>query len=208
MVFLSPTGGSNEIEIHTSTDTLSRPQTKKLLSGLTERIRECVRIEVIFDLRDLYPSNFEDKYLLNLQGYLNHLPPRDKKILSTAVNLWIRNLVIRNKGREDCLKLGIRRGVPDSAEPHQIVLVGKTGSCVMAALQDLDSLQGAYFLETVWFTGPRKDCDLVQAVHGCHSEAVEAVRESFGTWNAFIGGKEYVNGDYRFYGEPNDDIFL
>ncbi|GJY27870.1 hypothetical protein Tco_0403637 [Tanacetum coccineum] len=47
------------------------------------------------DFKYLYPSDFEDMYLLNLQGHLNHLSPKDKKILSTAVNLWIRNLVIR-----------------------------------------------------------------------------------------------------------------
>ncbi|GJY18353.1 hypothetical protein Tco_0389844 [Tanacetum coccineum] len=47
------------------------------------------------DFKDLYPSDFEDLYLLNLQGHLNHLPPKDRKILSSAVNLWIRNLVIR-----------------------------------------------------------------------------------------------------------------
>ncbi|GJR23888.1 hypothetical protein Tco_0972415 [Tanacetum coccineum] len=47
------------------------------------------------DFKDLYPSDFEDLYLLNLQGHLNHLPPKDKKILSTVVNLWIRNLVIK-----------------------------------------------------------------------------------------------------------------
>nr|GEY83426.1 hypothetical protein [Tanacetum cinerariifolium] len=42
----------------------------------------------------LYPSDFEDMYLLNLQGHLNHLPPKDKKILTTVVNLWTRHLVI------------------------------------------------------------------------------------------------------------------
>ncbi|GKB71884.1 hypothetical protein Tco_0933296 [Tanacetum coccineum] len=47
------------------------------------------------DFKYLYPSDFEDLYLLNFQGHLNHLPPQDKKILSTAGNLWIRNLVIR-----------------------------------------------------------------------------------------------------------------
>ncbi|GJU89535.1 hypothetical protein Tco_1301958 [Tanacetum coccineum] len=47
------------------------------------------------DFKYLYPSDFEDLYLMNLQGHLNHLPPQDKKILSTTVNLWIRNLVIR-----------------------------------------------------------------------------------------------------------------
>ncbi|GKA18505.1 hypothetical protein Tco_0698420 [Tanacetum coccineum] len=55
--------------------------------------------------KDLYLSDFEDLYLLNLQGHLNHLPPRDRKILSSAVNLWIRNLVIR-KQVED-FQLGI-----------------------------------------------------------------------------------------------------
>ncbi|GJV74713.1 hypothetical protein Tco_1506297 [Tanacetum coccineum] len=57
------------------------------------------------DFKYMYPSDFEDLYLLNLQGHLNHLPPQDKKILSTAVNLWIRNLVIRQ--REKPSKLGI-----------------------------------------------------------------------------------------------------
>ncbi|GKB82372.1 retrovirus-related pol polyprotein from transposon TNT 1-94 [Tanacetum coccineum] len=59
---------------------------------------------VSIDVFSIY-GDFEDLYLLNLQGHLNHLPPRDKKILSTAVNLWIRNLVIR-KMVED-FQLGI-----------------------------------------------------------------------------------------------------
>nr|GEX00009.1 hypothetical protein [Tanacetum cinerariifolium] len=37
------------------------------------------------DFKYLYPSDFEDLYLLNLQGHLNHLPPKDKKILTTAM---------------------------------------------------------------------------------------------------------------------------
>ncbi|GJY23630.1 hypothetical protein Tco_0397288 [Tanacetum coccineum] len=57
------------------------------------------------DFKYLYPSDFEDLYLLNLQGHLNHLPPTDKKILTTAVNLWTRNLVIRQ--RVEDLQLGI-----------------------------------------------------------------------------------------------------
>ncbi|GJU34517.1 hypothetical protein Tco_1182871 [Tanacetum coccineum] len=51
------------------------------------------------------PSDFEDLYLLNLQGHLNHLSPEDKKILTTAVNLWTRNLVIRQ--RIEDLQMGI-----------------------------------------------------------------------------------------------------
>ncbi|GJT62998.1 hypothetical protein Tco_1006531 [Tanacetum coccineum] len=57
------------------------------------------------DFKYLYPSNFEDLYLLNLQGHLDHLPPKDKKILTTAVNLWTRNLVIRQ--RVEDFQLGI-----------------------------------------------------------------------------------------------------
>nr|GEY19731.1 hypothetical protein [Tanacetum cinerariifolium] len=59
------------------------------------------------DFKYLYPSNFEYMYLLNLQGHLNHLPPKDKKILTTAVNQWTRHLdesgfkyeVLDKKGR-------------------------------------------------------------------------------------------------------------
>nr|GEW68212.1 E-beta-farnesene synthase [Tanacetum cinerariifolium] len=58
------------------------------------------------DFKYRYPSNFEDLYLLNLQGHLNHLPPKDKKILTTAVNLWTRHLVIRQ--RVEDFQLGIK----------------------------------------------------------------------------------------------------
>ncbi|GKG29862.1 hypothetical protein Tco_0419760, partial [Tanacetum coccineum] len=57
------------------------------------------------DFKHMYPSDFEDLYLLNLQGHLNHLSPEDKKILTTAVNLWTRNLVIRK--RVEDFQLGI-----------------------------------------------------------------------------------------------------
>ncbi|GJR49002.1 hypothetical protein Tco_1317105 [Tanacetum coccineum] len=57
------------------------------------------------DFKYLYLSDFEDLYLLNLQSHLNHLSPEDKKILTTAVNLWTRNLVIRQ--RIEDFQLGI-----------------------------------------------------------------------------------------------------
>ncbi|GJS28618.1 hypothetical protein Tco_0489238 [Tanacetum coccineum] len=58
------------------------------------------------DFKYLYPSDFEDLYLLNLQGHLDQLPPKDKKILTTTVNLWTRNLVIRQ--RVEDFQLGIK----------------------------------------------------------------------------------------------------
>nr|GEZ14855.1 hypothetical protein [Tanacetum cinerariifolium] len=49
------------------------------------------------DFKYLYLSDFEDPYMLNLQGHLNHLLSKDKKILTTAVNQWTRHLVIRQR---------------------------------------------------------------------------------------------------------------
>ncbi|GJY08835.1 hypothetical protein Tco_0375889 [Tanacetum coccineum] len=57
------------------------------------------------DFKNLYPNDFKDLNMLLLQGYLNHLPGPDKRMLSTAVNLWTRNLVIRQ--RVEDLQLGI-----------------------------------------------------------------------------------------------------
>ncbi|GKD16582.1 hypothetical protein Tco_1205740 [Tanacetum coccineum] len=56
------------------------------------------------DFKNLYPMEFEDLNLL-LQGHLKHPPGSDKRMLSTAVNLWTRNLVIRQ--RVEDLQLGI-----------------------------------------------------------------------------------------------------
>ncbi|GJU43108.1 hypothetical protein Tco_1200374 [Tanacetum coccineum] len=57
------------------------------------------------DFKNLHPNDFEDMYLLYLQGKLNHLPGSDKVHLFNAVNLWIRNIVIRK--RVEDLQLGI-----------------------------------------------------------------------------------------------------
>nr|GEV91696.1 RNA-directed DNA polymerase, eukaryota, reverse transcriptase zinc-binding domain protein [Tanacetum cinerariifolium] len=40
----------------------------------------------------MYQSDFEDLYLLNLQGHLNHLPPKEKKILTTAMIMWFNEI--------------------------------------------------------------------------------------------------------------------
>ncbi|GJW32677.1 hypothetical protein Tco_0052709 [Tanacetum coccineum] len=47
------------------------------------------------DFKNLYPSDFEDLNLLLLQGHLNHLPGSDIRMLSTAVELWTRNLIYK-----------------------------------------------------------------------------------------------------------------
>ncbi|GKB86420.1 hypothetical protein Tco_0958692, partial [Tanacetum coccineum] len=57
------------------------------------------------DFKNLHPSDFEDLYILLLQGNLDHLPGSNKRMLSTAVKLWTRNLVIRQ--RVEDFQLGI-----------------------------------------------------------------------------------------------------
>ncbi|GJT00575.1 hypothetical protein Tco_0821744 [Tanacetum coccineum] len=57
------------------------------------------------DFKNLHPNDFEDLFLLNIQEKLNHLPKTDKTSLHTAVNMWIRSLVIRNRVGD--LQLGI-----------------------------------------------------------------------------------------------------
>ncbi|GJT38860.1 hypothetical protein Tco_0938725 [Tanacetum coccineum] len=57
------------------------------------------------DFKNLYPSDFEDLNLLLLQGYLDHLSGSDKWMLSTAIKLWTRNLVIRQRDKD--FQLGI-----------------------------------------------------------------------------------------------------
>ncbi|GJT84137.1 hypothetical protein Tco_1058479 [Tanacetum coccineum] len=57
------------------------------------------------DFKNLHPNDFDDLFLLNIQEKLNHLPKTDKTSLHTTVNMWIRNLVIRNRMGD--LELGI-----------------------------------------------------------------------------------------------------
>ncbi|GJR34973.1 hypothetical protein Tco_1210657 [Tanacetum coccineum] len=49
------------------------------------------------DYKNLHLNDFEDLFLLNIQEKLNHLPNTNKTSLHIAVNMWIRNLVIRNR---------------------------------------------------------------------------------------------------------------
>ncbi|GKA55051.1 hypothetical protein Tco_0754000 [Tanacetum coccineum] len=57
------------------------------------------------DFKNLYPSDFEDLNLLLLQCHLDHLSGFDKRMLSTAVRLWTRNLVIPQRVKD--FQLGI-----------------------------------------------------------------------------------------------------
>ncbi|GJT38494.1 hypothetical protein Tco_0938359 [Tanacetum coccineum] len=58
------------------------------------------------DFKNLDLNDFEDLYLLHLQGRLNHLSGADKVHLFNAVNLLIKNIVIRQHVED--LQLGIK----------------------------------------------------------------------------------------------------
>nr|GEV64173.1 retrovirus-related Pol polyprotein from transposon TNT 1-94 [Tanacetum cinerariifolium] len=57
------------------------------------------------DFKNLHLNDFEDLYSLHLQGKLNHLPGLDKVHLYNLINLWIKNIVIRQRVGD--LQLGI-----------------------------------------------------------------------------------------------------
>ncbi|GJZ99935.1 hypothetical protein Tco_0672486, partial [Tanacetum coccineum] len=67
------------------------------------------------DLKNLYPSDFEDLNLLLLQGYLNHLPGSDKRMLSTAKQL---NLT---KPRWDAKGFEYKHDYTIIESPHEVV---------------------------------------------------------------------------------------
>ncbi|GKA12467.1 hypothetical protein Tco_0692013 [Tanacetum coccineum] len=174
------------------------------------------------DFKDLYPSNFEDKYLLNLQGYLNHLPPRDKKILSTAVNLWIRNLVIRKRVEDFQLGIESYQTQLNLTKPRWEA----TGLEFMHDYKILDSPRAVLFRDKYGIQMLMRFNEIHKFSDGTLQQIDEALDyrvkefkvnknnsglntssgESFGTWKALLV-EEYEKETTYFYGEPNDDIF-
>ncbi|GKE41053.1 hypothetical protein Tco_1464458 [Tanacetum coccineum] len=57
------------------------------------------------DFKNLHSNDFEDLYLIHLQGNLNHLSGANKVHLFNAINLWIRNIVIRKRVEDLLLAL-------------------------------------------------------------------------------------------------------
>ncbi|GJV56247.1 hypothetical protein Tco_1457252 [Tanacetum coccineum] len=69
------------------------------------------------NFKNLHLNDFEDLYLLQLQGKLNHLSGADKVHLFNAVNPWIRNIVIRK--RVEDLQLRIEKKMMMEYEVHK-----------------------------------------------------------------------------------------
>ncbi|GJS05137.1 hypothetical protein Tco_0321645 [Tanacetum coccineum] len=71
------------------------------------------------DFKNLHLNDFEDLYLLHLQGQLNHLSGADKVHLFNAVNLWIRNIIIRK--RVEDLQLRIEKDYTIVSKPTAVI---------------------------------------------------------------------------------------
>ncbi|GJU60233.1 hypothetical protein Tco_1237999 [Tanacetum coccineum] len=148
------------------------------------------------DFKDLYPSDFEDLYLLNLQGHLNHLPPRDKKILSTAINLWIRNLEATGlKFMHDYKILDSSRAVlfRDKYGMQMLMRFNEVHKFSDGTLQQIDEALDYRVKEF--------------KVNKNNSGLNTSSGESSGTWKALLV-EEYAKETTDFYEEPNDDIFF
>ncbi|GJV41512.1 hypothetical protein Tco_1419952 [Tanacetum coccineum] len=169
------------------------------------------------DFKDLYPSDFEDLYLLNLQGHLNHLPLRDKKILSTAVNLWIRNLVIRKRVEDFQLGIESYQTQLNLTKPRWEA----TGLEFMHDYKILDSPRAVLFRDKYGMQMLMRFNEIHKFSDGTLQQIDEAldyrVKEfkvnknnpglNTRTWKALLV-EEYAKETTDFYGEPNDDILF
>ncbi|GJZ82897.1 hypothetical protein Tco_0648070 [Tanacetum coccineum] len=147
------------------------------------------------DFKDLYPSDFEDLYLLNLQGHLNHLPPRDKNILSTAVNLWIRNL--------EATGLEFMHDYKILDSPRLILFRDKYGMQILIRFNEIHKFSDG----TLQQIDEALDYRVKEfKVNKNNSRLNTSSRESSGTWKALLV-EEYEKETTDFYRELNDDIF-
>ncbi|GJS60295.1 hypothetical protein Tco_0655079 [Tanacetum coccineum] len=89
------------------------------------------------DFKYLYPSDFEDLYLLNLQGHLNHLPPTYKKILTTATQL---NLT---KPRWDATGLELKHDFTVIDSPRAVTFRDKYGVQMIMRFNEIHKFSDA-----------------------------------------------------------------
>nr|GEW26526.1 hypothetical protein [Tanacetum cinerariifolium] len=67
----------------------------------------------------MHPNDFKDMYPLHLQGKLNHLSGADKVHLFNVINLWIRNIIIRQ--RVDAIGFILKEDYTIVHEPRAVI---------------------------------------------------------------------------------------
>ncbi|GJV73241.1 hypothetical protein Tco_1493236 [Tanacetum coccineum] len=155
------------------------------------------------DFKYLYPSVFEDLVLvLNLQGHLNHLSPEDKKILTTAVNLWTRNLVIRQRVKD--FQLGIESYQTDKYGVQMMMMSNEIHKFSDGTLHQIDEALDYRVkefrvnrrnpgLDTQFWT--KKDIDRSKEFMFAIQKRLKT-RRIFWNLESFVGGR-IRDGDYR-----------
>nr|GEY93896.1 histone deacetylase 14 [Tanacetum cinerariifolium] len=148
----------------------------------------------------LYPSDFKDLYPLNLQGHLNHLPPKDKKILTTAVNQWTRHLVIRQRVEDFQLRIESYQTHLNLTKPrwdvtgfeykHDYIVID---SPKVVTVKEFKINRMNPGLNTRFWT--RKDVDRSKAFMFAIQKQLNT-RRIFRNLESFVGGR-VRDGDYR-----------
>ncbi|GJT29097.1 hypothetical protein Tco_0909372 [Tanacetum coccineum] len=124
------------------------------------------------NLKNLHPNDFEDLFLLDIQEKLNHLPKTDKTSLHTTVNMWIRNLVIKNRVGDLQLriesyqtKINLERPNWDAADYYfkkdYTIVLSTRSSCLTETVMIKDSWPGDW----KWSVGDkRRSKDFITAL--------------------------------------------
>nr|GEZ87261.1 hypothetical protein [Tanacetum cinerariifolium] len=137
------------------------------------RILSVVRIEVF----SMCGYDYMKKIVLR---HLNHLPPKDKKILTTAVNQWTRQLVIRQRVEDFQLRI-------ESYQTQQIV------EALDYRVKEFRINMMNLCLNTRFWT--RKDVDWCNAFMFAIQRRLRT-RRIFRNLESFVGGR-LRKGDYR-----------
>nr|GFB14566.1 hypothetical protein [Tanacetum cinerariifolium] len=147
------------------------------------------------DLKYLYPSDFEDLYLLNLQCHLNHLSPKDKKILTTAVNQWARHLVIRQRVEDFQLRIESYQTQLNLTKPRW----DATGFEYKQDYTVIDSLRAVTFRDRYEVQMMMRFNEIHKFSDGTLQQIDEKrlkTRRIFRNLESFVGGR-VRDGDYR-----------
>ncbi|GJT75901.1 hypothetical protein Tco_1042626 [Tanacetum coccineum] len=155
------------------------------------------------DFKNRHPNDFEDLYLLHLQGHLNHLLGADKVHLFNAVNLWIRNIVIK---KQDYTIISKSRAVIYRDRNDQNKMMRKTkvhkfsNGTLNSILDKLDHMVKDFKLfkynpgikTRIWFVDDRKRSkDFMEVI-----ERRLKIRRIFRSLESFVGGR-IRDVDYR-----------
>nr|GEZ55765.1 hypothetical protein [Tanacetum cinerariifolium] len=163
------------------------------------RILSAVRIEVF----SMYGYDYMKKRVLR---HLNHLPPKDKKILTTAVNQWTRHLVIQQRVEDFQLgiesyqtRLNLTKPQWDATgyeykydytvidSPRVVTFRDRYGVQMMMASMRYTSLNTRFWT--------RKDVDRSKAFMFVIQKWLKTMR-IFRNLESFVGGR-VRDGDYR-----------